>query len=620
MLKYRKLAILLAVVLTVSIATFTTSAQGTGTSNYSNGVLEMTDEMWEEFYSLATEVGEVKLNALAVERIQEASPGVYDELDSQIVAFGEEIIGEDDVTITPSYFSASGTETIEFPAVVDNSENDTFPPIQYQDDTNSCAVWATIYYQYTNNTALIRGLNAKSGPDAEKYRMSTRWIYNLINGGQNKQTISPYAAYTALSYGCASWYDCEGTTLLDETGMTWNPGAEIWENALANKAEKFYYTYYDSLENLKAILLNGYVVSFTADLTSWQMMSSQASPAGELICTSVFSGNRSGHDMTVVGYNDNIWADINDNGIEESGEKGALKIANSYGTDNANDGFIWISYDALNPYSSVPGVDNSDRTNAVASFNFIMPKVSYTPLLLAEVELNTAQRNNLKIELGISSTNQTTPAKIKNLGYYIFPFDYHSIESNVNYNFTGGTIPEDGTFVFDFTPVIKEYFETNPSNISPNAPIRLYVIMSDRTNDSHSQILKSFTLLDRINETSVDATTTLPIYANNSTVMAYADYTLPTLLVEEDKEWELTFNYPIRETSINAQTITVKDKNDNSAQVSFDYSADRKTVTVYPPAEGYRDGNYYTLELGTDLLTDGGNSFSTPQQKFFYVP
>lgn len=38
--------------------------------------------------------------------------------------------------------------------------------------------------------------------------------------------------------------------------------------------------------------------------------------------------------MTLVGYNDNIWVDINGNGIVDNGEKGAFKIANSWGNDD----------------------------------------------------------------------------------------------------------------------------------------------------------------------------------------------------------------------------------------------------------------------------------------------
>ena len=35
--------------------------------------------------------------------------------------------------------------------------------------------------------------------------------------------------------------------------------------------------------------------------------------------------------MTVLGYNDDIWVDINNNGIVDTGER-AFRIANSWGT------------------------------------------------------------------------------------------------------------------------------------------------------------------------------------------------------------------------------------------------------------------------------------------------
>ena len=56
----------------------------------------------------------------------------------------------------------------------------------------------------------------------------------------------------------------------------------------------------------------------------------------------------SGHAMTIVGYNDEIWTDINGNSVVDYGEMGAFKLVNSWGTQYANDGFIWLAYDSLN--------------------------------------------------------------------------------------------------------------------------------------------------------------------------------------------------------------------------------------------------------------------------------
>ena len=37
--------------------------------------------------------------------------------------------------------------------------------------------------------------------------------------------------------------------------------------------------------------------------------------------------------MTIVGYDDDIWYDINEDGKVQEGEKGAFKVANSWGDD-----------------------------------------------------------------------------------------------------------------------------------------------------------------------------------------------------------------------------------------------------------------------------------------------
>ncbi len=44
------------------------------------------------------------------------------------------------------------------------------------------------------------------------------------------------------------------------------------------------------------------------------------------------NGYDGSHAMTIVGYNDAVWTDINSNGVIDAGEKGAFRIANSWGT------------------------------------------------------------------------------------------------------------------------------------------------------------------------------------------------------------------------------------------------------------------------------------------------
>ena len=62
-----------------------------------------------------------------------------------------------------------------------------------------------------------------------------------------------------------------------------------------------------------------------------------------------------GHALTVVGYDDTVWCDINADDVPQAAEFGAFKVANSWGDSWENNGYCWVAYDALNTNSSVPG-------------------------------------------------------------------------------------------------------------------------------------------------------------------------------------------------------------------------------------------------------------------------
>ena len=78
-------------------------------------------------------------------------------------------------------------------------------------------------------------------------------------------------------------------------------------------------------------------------------------------------------------------------GCVEKGEKGAFKIANSWGTDFDNDGFIWMSYDALNLVSSVKNSDNvtlTNNTRKMGLFDASNIKVNNAKLYIASEDRN----------------------------------------------------------------------------------------------------------------------------------------------------------------------------------------------------------------------------------------
>ena len=84
--------------------------------------------------------------------------------------------------------------------------------------------------------------------------------------------------------------------------------------------------------------------------------------------------------------------DVNGNGKVETAEKGAFKVANSWGTNRHNDGFLWVSYDALNSVSAAGGVSSSSRTPALRYITRIDVADNNSSELNLVYTLNSARR------------------------------------------------------------------------------------------------------------------------------------------------------------------------------------------------------------------------------------
>ena len=184
------------------------------------------------------------------------------------------------------------------------------------------------------------------------------------------------------------------------------------------------------------------------------------------------NGTSGYHAMTVVGYNDDIWTDINGNGTVDSGEKGAFRIANSWGTGWKEGGFSWMAYDALKANSSVNGAPSAGRIDgwSPARAHWVTARANYSPQLVAEFTLEHAKRNQLRVTLGMSETNQTQPSST----WYpkMISFDGGA------YAFDGTTTPISATFAFDFTDLVEtadgQRFHLGLYDSSSGDPVDLY--------------------------------------------------------------------------------------------------------------------------------------------------
>jgi hypothetical protein len=396
------------------------------------------------------------------------------------------------------------------PSYVDNSTLKYFPPIGDQGSLGSCSSWSGVYYAFTHMTAMARDWDAKNGGDA--YRMSPKWTYVM-------SAYDPAAAFSMVSQaGCATWAEFP----YDGDGLRWCLDPAVWSNALTRRADTTGIIPFSDIDTglplVKQLLANGYVIPFTTpSIFGWQTMaigndlatSADDAFAGQSCCYEVDSSTEYGaHGMTIVGYNDDIWVDINGNGKVDPGEKGALRIANSWGTGWGQNGFLWFSYDALRQTSAVAGAHSSSgRLVGIANPCWVTARsTAYAPRLVAEVTLNQLERYQMSLDRYSSGTSTTEPTNVvatwMPAGGSVYAFD-------------GSTTACDGTFILDYTDLMLA---------GPPQATRYYLRVRDSV-AGNPTIVKNFKLKDLVNHTEISYSP-VPLSVDNQTAMLYLDYTV----------------------------------------------------------------------------------------------
>ncbi len=376
--------------------------------------------------------------------------------------------------------------------VVDNSTSTAFPPIGGQGNLSSCVSWAATYYQMTYENALARGINVSGGDNSNIF--SPRWTYDFCNGGSNGDS-DPNSTYEVMAKNGAATlaqFPYIGDDSNPASYRAWSLNPAVWRSAINYRPSWSSITGSgDSFINsLKTQVAGGRVLTFCTYVQSWDYHEIGDDPnteadnslSGQFIATYMSTSQKDYHTMTIVGYNDYIWCDINRNGAVDSGEKGAFKIANSRGTGDWNRGFRWVSYDALRSRSTVSGTDTwppADRDSRgifLGKAWRLTANPDYTPTMLARVTLNHEMRDQLDILLGVGSAGENEPSVI-----------WESAAINTpagGFAFDGSTTAVDGTFYFDFTDIASQA----PANA------RWFVGVEDGYEDGHPSTIKSFIL------------------------------------------------------------------------------------------------------------------------------
>ena len=380
------------------------------------------------------------------------------------------------------------------PASVDNSQTKYFPKVGNQGSVGSCVCWAEVYYNFTYTLCKARDVEATG-----KNVMSPIFIYNKIR--LNGPTLgvsgssSGDAARLLKSIGTPS-YDL-ATGAQDNTYLTWFPTEEIWKNAAQNRLSS--YTKISNplgqitspkdsdLDLLKQYLADGKLISYsTSDPNyghgwTYKTIPSGSPFAAESICTEARTDASGSHRMVIVGYNDNIYVDINGDGVIQEAEKGAFKVANSWGTSYRNKGFCWVSYDALNKKSAVLPEDSARE------------EVFYSMSVMDVEDGDNASDLNLKVTLNtqkrcqIVMTITAEDADGKVINYRVDPFDRNNWGA---VSLDGKTTATDGTVLIGLDNVISDITASKVNDYIWTVTVK------DARNDGNPVIIKELSFRD----------------------------------------------------------------------------------------------------------------------------
>ncbi len=355
-----------------------------------------------------------------------------------------------DIDVVPT----SDAADTSYPSSVDLSTSKYFPEIGNQHSIGSCVAWACVYYGFT-----YANCKAKDEAASADNIMSPAFIYNQVkesSGGTNEY----YVFNALLSEGAPlkSMADFESYSS-ENLCKSWFPQKEIWKNASERRLTS--YTMLSTpgtisspddsdLNQIKKYLNDGYLINITAQVTGCTnaYLKSGTPHAGELY--RIQGGKGGYHEMTIVGYDDNIYYDINGDGTIQDAERGAFKVANSWGKEWGNDGFIWYAYDSINAKSQCLGESSSTRSRGLYDFvvQYVKPDGGKSSGLHMVTTLNTVRRNQAKIT--VVATKKSDNTKItRNVTVF---FNCNIFACSLD----GKQTEKNGTIAFDLDNVISD--------------------------------------------------------------------------------------------------------------------------------------------------------------------
>ena len=401
------------------------------------------------------------------------------------------------------------------PPVVDNSELPYLRPV-FEQQGPSCGQAAMICYNFKYEMNCKRDLSG----NVPENQYPSHFTWNFQNGGDGWYGVSYFHSAEILRT-CGNMNVADYGDYYDD-GKRWINGYDVYYHGMSNRVKEIYSIHTGTEEGILALkhwLYNhmgeqahGGVASFYA-CSPWSIdvLNDTTPEGGKYIYTMEYYYPFAGHAMTIVGYNDSIRWDYNDDGLytnhidlnndgiidPRDWEIGGVKFVNSYNNDWGDSGFCYMTYKCLAEDFELGGIWNK-------AVQILEVNEDYQPLLTYKITLKHDIRNKIRVLAGVSQdTSDLLPA-------YIMDFPILDHQGGLHYlqgNDTAEAL-KSLEFGLDVTPLL--------SQLQPGLPARFFFLVdeNDRYGEATGEI-SAFSLMDYVDDLQEIQAPDLPLEIEN---------------------------------------------------------------------------------------------------------
>ena len=324
-----------------------------------------------------------------------------------------------------------------------NADTKYFPPV-FNQDGGSCGSASRICYMFTHEINSYRDINSSTLDN--NYPSHFVWLLTYGNSGKD-EFVTNVGVPTSQTYGGRTYSRIYGNYDWNSDCFGWMQGYNKWFSAMGNRMTAPTTNPYNLGTEEGRLAAKSWLYNHAGDTSfktggliglgvasggNWQKIP-QTEANDALGVTGKYYvkawGTSVDHALTMVGYDDRIEFDLDENGVfgeEDKDEKGAWIIVNSWGSGWCNGGFIYCPYAMAGP-----SVDSNGKLTGFWTGELYHTRKDYRPLRTIKLKMDYSRRSEMLLQAGVSANlNATEPERLISMDHFKYAGDGHNGDTN----------------------------------------------------------------------------------------------------------------------------------------------------------------------------------------------